>query len=74
MEYIVRYEKNRRLYSSKTKKFVKLSHIKSLVKDNKEFKVINKSDKTDITTEILNQVINQIEFDRQTLIKLIKES
>lgn len=56
---IIKKYLNRKLYSQTTSSYVTLNHILELVKQGKEFKVIDEN-KVDITRKILAQVIVQV--------------
>jgi polyhydroxyalkanoate synthesis repressor PhaR len=60
MRLIKRY-KNRRLYDTDTKSAVTLSDIASLIRDEKEFKVIESETGEDITGTTVIQVLLNVE-------------
>lgn len=52
---------NRRLYDTEESRYITLSEIRQLVRDRIEFQVIERKTQTDITTQVLLQVIAELE-------------
>ena len=65
MILIKRYS-NRKLYDTENSKYVTISHIIELIKENKEIKVIENDTEEDITNIVMAQVLLKLEQKEKT--------
>ena len=70
-EYIIKKYANRKLYDVKEKKYVNLSEISRLIREEVEVKVIDNNTKEDITSLVLAQIIVEQEKTKKIMLPLI---
>ncbi|MDX1443185.1 MAG: polyhydroxyalkanoate synthesis regulator DNA-binding domain-containing protein [Gammaproteobacteria bacterium] len=58
---IIKKYPNRRLYDTEESRYITLGEIRQLVRDHVDFQVIERKSQTDITTQVLLQVIAELE-------------
>ncbi|HEX6927737.1 MAG TPA: polyhydroxyalkanoate synthesis regulator DNA-binding domain-containing protein [Gammaproteobacteria bacterium] len=58
---IIKKYPNRRLYDTEESRYITLSEIRQLVQENVPFQVIERKTQSDITTQVLLQVIGELE-------------
>ena len=58
---IIKKYPNRRLYDTEESRYITLGEIRQLVRDRVDFQVIERKSQTDITTQVLLQVIAELE-------------
>ena len=61
---------NRRLYNTATSSYVTLDHLCTMVKDGKEFTVVDAKSGEDITRSVLTQIIFEEESKGQNLLPI----
>jgi polyhydroxyalkanoate synthesis repressor PhaR len=59
---------NRRLYNTETSSYITLEHLAAMVKENREFKVLDAKSGEDITRSVLTQIIVEEESRGQTML------
>ena len=62
MRLIKKYP-NRRLYDTRTSKFVSLEDIKRLILEHEDFKVVDSRSDDDLTRSVMLQIINELELN-----------
>lgn len=72
MQTIIRYS-NRKMYCPKTSKYVNLSTLVDLIKNNEHFEVIDHSTKEDITNRTLKECVNLISVPNVILRTIVYE-
>jgi polyhydroxyalkanoate synthesis repressor PhaR len=65
---IIKKYANRRLYNTETSSYITLEHLAAMVKDNREFKVLDAKSGDDITRSVLTQIIVEEESRGQTML------
>jgi len=70
-EYIIKKYANRKLYDVKEKKYVNLSEISRLIREEVEVKVIDNKTKEDITSLVLAQIIVEQEKTKKIMLPSI---
>lgn len=65
---IIKKYPNRRLYDTEESRYITLSEIRQLVRDQVDFQVIERKTQTDITTQVLLQVIAEQENQGERLL------
>lgn len=58
---IIKKYPNRRLYDTEESRYITLGEIRQLVRDQVDFQVIERKTQSDITTQVLLQVIAELE-------------
>ncbi len=61
MPIIIKRYRNRKLYSTRSKRYITLEEIEELIKNQEEIKVIDNDSGNDITATTLSQIIFEIE-------------
>ncbi len=61
MAIIIKRYRNRKLYNTRTKRYITLEQIEALVKDQEEVKIIDNATGDDITATTLSQIIFELE-------------
>ena len=59
---------NRRLYNTETSSYITLDHLAAMVRDGREFKVLDARSDEDITRSVLTQIIMEEESRGQTML------
>ena len=70
-EYIIKKYANRKLYNTEEKKYVNLSEISRLIREEVDLKVIDNKTKEDVTSLVLAQIIVEQERTKKTMLPLI---
>ena len=70
-EYIIKKYSNRKLYDVKEKKYINLSEISRLIREEIEVKVIDNNTKEDITSLILARIIVEQEKSKKIMLPSI---
>jgi polyhydroxyalkanoate synthesis repressor PhaR len=65
---IIKKYANRRLYNTESSSYITLDHLAALVRENREFKVIDAKTGEDITRSVLTQIIVEEENRGQTML------
>lgn len=65
---VIKKYANRRLYNTQSSSYITLDFIASLIKDNKDFKVIDAKSGDDITRNILTQIIMDQESGEEQML------
>lgn len=65
---IIKKYANRRLYNTETSSYITLDHLSLMVKENREFKVVDAKSGDDITRQVLTQIIVEEESRGQTIL------
>lgn len=67
--------KNRKIYSTETKGYVKLEDILSLVKDGQSVQVVSHGSGKDITSEVVREaILRSSELSTETLVDMLRGS
>ena len=81
METIMKYPKNRKLYSHTTKSYVTIDYLINNVKENNlNFKIleykegVNPERMKDVTTKVLKECLNRLDWNKRNLIRAIKNN
>lgn len=67
---IIKKYANRRLYNTETSSYITLDHLAQMVRDNREFKVVDAKSGDDITRSVLTQIIVEEETRGQTMLPI----
>lgn len=65
---IIKKYANRRLYNTETSSYITLDHLSLMVKENRDFKVVDAKSGDDITRQVLTQIIVEEENRGQTIL------
>ena len=65
---IIKKYANRRLYNTETSSYITLEHLAAMVRENREFKVLDAKTEDDITHNVLTQIIMEEESRGQTML------
>ncbi len=67
---IIKKYANRRLYNTESSSYITLEHLAAMVRENREFKVIDAKSGDDITRSVLTQIIVEEESKGQNLLPI----
>lgn len=67
-EIVIKKYANRRLYNTETSSYITLDYLSGMVKENREFKVVDAKTGDDITRQVLTQIIVEEESRGQTML------
>ncbi|MEM7569076.1 MAG: polyhydroxyalkanoate synthesis repressor PhaR, partial [Pseudomonadota bacterium] len=67
---IIKKYANRRLYNTETSSYVTLDYLAQMVKDERDFKVVDAKSGQDLTRSVLTQIIVEEESKGETLLPL----
>lgn len=67
-EVIIKKYANRRLYDTESSSYITLDHLAAMVREKKEFKVIDAKSGEDITRSVLTQIIMEEESRGSTML------
>jgi polyhydroxyalkanoate synthesis repressor PhaR len=65
---IIKKYANRRLYNTESSSYITLDHLAAMVRDNRDFKVVDAKTNDDITRTVLTQIIVEEETKGQTML------
>ncbi|MEX6724188.1 polyhydroxyalkanoate synthesis repressor PhaR [Parapedomonas caeni] len=65
---IIKKYANRRLYNTESSSYITLDHLAQMVRDNREFKVVDAKSGDDITRNVLTQIIVEEESQGQNML------
>jgi polyhydroxyalkanoate synthesis repressor PhaR len=65
---IIKKYANRRLYNTDTSSYITLEHLAAMVRENREFKVLDAKTEDDITHNVLTQIIMEEEQRGQAML------
>jgi polyhydroxyalkanoate synthesis repressor PhaR len=65
---IIKKYANRRLYNTESSSYITLDHLAGMVKDGRDFKVVDAKSNEDITRSVLTQIIVEEETKGQTML------
>jgi len=65
---IIKKYANRRLYNTDTSSYITLEHLAAMVRENREFKVLDAKTEEDITHSVLTQIIMEEEQRGQAML------
>jgi polyhydroxyalkanoate synthesis repressor PhaR len=65
---IIKKYANRRLYNTESSSYITLDHLSGMVKDGRDFKVVDAKTNEDITRTVLTQIIVEEETKGQTML------
>ncbi len=64
--------KNKKLYDTKTSRYIKLSDVPNLLKTREQVVFVNYETKADITDVVLSSVLRKLNLSRDKMLELIK--
>lgn len=67
---IIKKYANRRLYNTDTSSYITLDHLAKMIKDKRDFQVIDAKSGDDITRSVLTQIIMEQEGSGQTMLPI----
>ncbi|MCH8684977.1 polyhydroxyalkanoate synthesis repressor PhaR [Pedomonas mirosovicensis] len=67
---IIKKYANRRLYNTETSSYITLEHLAQMVRDNREFKVVDAKTGDDITRTVLTQIIVEEEAQGKNMLPI----
>jgi polyhydroxyalkanoate synthesis repressor PhaR len=65
---IIKKYANRRLYNTETSSYITLEHLAAMVRENRDFKVVDAKSNDDITRAVLTQIIVEEEGRGETML------
>lgn len=65
---IIKKYANRRLYNTETSSYITLDHLATMIREGRDFKVIDAKTEADITHNVLTQIIMEEEARGQTML------
>jgi polyhydroxyalkanoate synthesis repressor PhaR len=65
---IIKKYANRRLYNTETSSYITLEHLAAMVRENRDFKVVDAKSNEDITRSVLTQIIVEEEGRGETML------
>ncbi|MBY8828721.1 polyhydroxyalkanoate synthesis repressor PhaR [Hephaestia mangrovi] len=65
---IIKKYANRRLYNTETSSYITLDHLAAMIREGRDFKVVDAKTDTDITHNVLTQIIMEEEARGQTML------
>jgi polyhydroxyalkanoate synthesis repressor PhaR len=65
---IIKKYANRRLYNTETSSYITLEHLAAMVRENRDFKVVDAKSGDDITRSVLTQIIVEEEGRGETML------